>query len=138
MVGAGNGISKMLSSSSCLSSFASQGDLILLQKLLRGKVYMICFHVYSTGVRTGVVLHLCSLLCGYDDDDTSLKILNVSSSEKWSKVSRLCFCSTVTPLRSATSKTKTYMLHTAIFQMKEISLLPILCKMQFGIYRLLM
>lgn len=137
MVGAGSGISKMLSSSSCLSSFATQGDLSLLQKLLRGKVYMIRFHVYATGVRTGVVLHLCSLLCGYNDDGTSLEILNVSSSEKWSKVFSLCCCSTVTPLRSATSKTKTYMLHTAIFQMKEISLLPILCKMQFGIYRLL-
>lgn len=119
MVGTGSGISKMLSSSSSLRSFATQGDLSLLQKLLGGKVYMFCFHIYSTGVRTGVVLRLCSLMCGYDDNGTSLKILNASSSEKWSKVFNLCFYSTVIPLRSTTSKTKTYMPHSAISQTKE-------------------
>lgn len=80
---------------------------------------MFHFHVYSKGVRRGVVLHLCSQMCGYDDDGTSLKILNVSSSKKWSKVFNLCFYSTVTPLRSATSKTKTYIPHTAFSQTKE-------------------
>lgn len=53
VVETGNRIAKMLSSSAYLRSFAGQDDLRLLQKLLGGKVYVFCIHVFSTGVRDG-------------------------------------------------------------------------------------